>query len=502
MTTLKFRYDAVRNGVEIADVGFFLLRVVALAGAVAWLLVAQVPPETVSTFLRILAFFAVYGLLIYALLFIRFDRKRDIYRLSFLFDLVFVCLLVVYSGGFASSFFIGFYLLTALHAFYFGWVSGLVSAAVCAAVYYSAGVRVSEPELADYLLKASFLFLIAMPIGLLSGVLRRDKEKIEWLNEDLRRSLERMTLLQKKLMEVEKLSALGRLTADVAHEIRNPLTVIGGFAKRLEDRLGEDTKEKRYAHIVVSEVARLERILRDTLIFSRDARVHFRYADMNELLVRTAMDYEEVCREKGIDLSVLPGPGPPQCIVDDDQIRMALGNLVTNAVDAESGGGTLTLATRTECENGVNYVVIDVVDSGHGVPPDIIDRIFEPFYSTKGVGYGTGLGLSICRKIMEEHRGSARVSSTPGKGSVFSLLIPYIPTEDAFKAQCWEVMRCGVEAIDPVGKRCTAYPNFGRICWSVAGTMADTKVQCVVAEKIGDCRKCPFYEIVQQAGPG
>src|SRR3989304_6909987 len=107
MTTLKFRYGAVRNGVEIADVGFFLLRVVALAGAVAWLLVAQVPPETVSTFLRILAFFAVYGLLIYALLFIRFDRKRDIYRLSFLFDFVFVCLPVVYSGGFPGSFLIG-----------------------------------------------------------------------------------------------------------------------------------------------------------------------------------------------------------------------------------------------------------------------------------------------------------------------------------------------------------------------------------------------------------
>src|SRR4030065_932449 len=105
MTTLKCRYEAVRNGVEIADVGFFLLRVVALAGAVAWLLVAQVPPETVSTFLRIVAFFVAYGLLIYALLFIRFDRKRDIYRLSFLFELVFVCLLFVYYRRVADQFF-------------------------------------------------------------------------------------------------------------------------------------------------------------------------------------------------------------------------------------------------------------------------------------------------------------------------------------------------------------------------------------------------------------
>src|SRR4030065_2656848 len=117
MTTLKCRYEAVRNGVEIADVGFFLLRVVALAGAVAWLLVAQVPPETVSTFLRILAFFVAYGLLIYALLFIRFDRKRDIYRLSVLFALVFVCVLVVYSGGFARRLFSLFFFLPALPRF-------------------------------------------------------------------------------------------------------------------------------------------------------------------------------------------------------------------------------------------------------------------------------------------------------------------------------------------------------------------------------------------------
>lgn len=497
MAAMKSRYETFRSGIEIADIGFFLLRIVALAGVVAWILVAPVSQETVSTFLGISIFFVSYGLLIYTLLFFRLDRKKEIYRLSFLFDLVFVYLLVLNSGGFASGFFVGFYLLTALHSFYYGHRFGLLSAGLCAAVYFLAGVLTSEFALVDFLLKASFLFLIALPIGLLSGLLRRDNEKIEMLNADLLQSLERMRFLQGKLVEAEKLSALGRLTANVAHEIRNPLTVIGGFANRLEKHLPEGVKEKEYAHIIASEVGRLERILRDTLTFSREARFHLQYADMNELIDRTGTEYAEICREKGIALSTRPAPDLPRCIADDEQIRMALRNLVTNAIDAMSGGGTLTLATRMACDNGVNYVVVDVADTGPGVPEALVDRIFEPFYSTKTIGHGTGLGLSICKKIMEEHHGAARVSSAPDKGSVFSLFLPFVPPEETFKVQCWEVMRCGVESMEHAGDRCPAYPNFGRVCWSVAGTLSETKVQCPVAQKIGDCRKCPFYELIQ-----
>lgn len=502
MANRKSRYESVRSNIEIADIGFFVLRIVALAGTVAWLLVARVPGETVQTFLRIASFFLVYCLLIYAVLFLRFDRKREIYRFSLLPDLAFVCLLVVHSGGFASSFFIGFYLLTALHAFYYGYRSGLVVAAACMATYLVAGVRVSALDPIDFLLRSSFLFLIAFPIGLLSVTLRKDKEEIEALNRELRESLDATRLLQGKLVEAEKLSALGRLTADVAHEIRNPLTAIGGFAKRLEKRLPEDTKEREYAKIVVSEVTRLERILRDTLTFSRETKYYLRHEDMNGLLDRTAAKYGEACREKGLSIGVRPAPDLPRCIVDGDQILQALDNLVTNAIDAMPAGGTLTLATRTACENGTRYVAIDVMDTGPGVPPDLVERIFEPFYSTKEIGHGTGLGLSICKKILEEHRGAIRVSPGPGGGSIFSLLLPYLPPEETFQAQCWEIMRCGVERAGVASDRCPAYPNFGRICWSVAGTLSQAKVQCAVAREVGDCRKCTFYQMVQPSCPG
>jgi len=501
MLTLKARYDSVRRDFEIADIGFFLLRIIALSGTVGWLLVAPVPRETVSTFLRIAGFFLAYCLLVYTLLFFRFDRKRDIYRLFLLFDFAFVYLLIVNSGGFASSFFIGFYLLTALHAFYYGYRSGMVVAAVCTVIYLLAGLRVSAIEPIDFLLRISFLFLIALPIGLLSVILRKDNEKIESLNRDLTESLETLKHLQGKLLEAEKLSALGRLSANVAHEIRNPLTAIGGFAKRLEKRLPEKTAEKEHAKIIVHEVARLERILQDTLTFSREAKFHLRHADMNDLLFWTEAKFAELCREKNLLLTVRPAPGLPSCIVDEDQIRQALDNLVTNAIDAMTDGGTLTLATRTECESGTHYVVMDVADTGPGVSPDSVKKIFEPFYSTKVIGHGTGLGLSICKKIMEEHRGSIRVSAAPGGGAMFSLYIPYIPVEEIFKAQCWEIMRCGMDITGSAAERCPAFPNYGRICWSVAGTLSETKVHCPVAVKIGDCHKCTFYGIVNPSRP-
>jgi signal transduction histidine kinase len=501
MLTLKARYESVRRDFEIADIGFFLLRIIALAGTVGWLLVAPVPRETVSTFLRIAGFFLAYCLLVYTLLFFRFDRKRDIYRLFLLFDFAFVYLLIVHSGGFASSFFIGFYLLTALHAFYYGYRSGMVVAAVCTVIYLLAGLRVSAIEPIDFLLRISFLFLIALPIGLLSVILRKDNEKIESLNRDLTESLESLKHLQGKLLEAEKLSALGRLSANVAHEIRNPLTAIGGFAKRLEKRLPENTAEKEHAKIIVHEVARLERILRDTLTFSREAKFHLRHSDMNDLLVWTEAKFAELCREKNLLLTVRPAPGLPSCIVDEDQIRQSLDNLVTNAIDAMTDGGTLTLATKAECKNGTHYVVIDVADTGPGVSPESVKRIFDPFYSTKEIGHGTGLGLSICKKIMEEHRGSIRVSAAPGGGAMFSLYIPYIPVEEIFKAQCWEIMRCGVDITGSAAERCPAFPNYGRICWSVAGTLSETKVLCPVAVKIGDCHKCTFYGIVNPSRP-
>jgi signal transduction histidine kinase len=496
--TLWKRWESFKSDVEISDVGFLFLRIAAPAGNYAWLLLSGIPASESGIFLWIIRYFIVYSLLIYFLLFLLPARKNAIYGISLGFDLSYVYLLAANTGGFESSFFIGFYLLTALHSFYYGPRCGLFVAGASTIVYFFSGYRISTPDWIDFSLRSSFLFLIALPLGILSAKLRADKEKIESLNAELVRSIDELKRLQDKLIGAEKLSALGRLTSDVAHEIRNPLTVVGGFARRLEKRLPEKAKEKEYAGIIVTEVSRLERILKDTLAYSREARHHPSHADINEMLYETGEAYADLCREKGILLRVEAAPRLPLCVVDRDQARQAVNNLVQNAIDAMPAGGILDLRSRTSEDNGVPRIVIEVADTGVGIPEDKLDRIFEPFYSKKETGQGTGLGLSICKKILEEHRGAIKVESAPGKGSVFTLSFPYTPTEEAFKVQCWEYTKCGVDKPD-VDWSCPAYPNFGRICWSVAGTFAETKVQCAKAQKLGDCRKCEFYTRLEVA---
>ena len=494
---LKMRWTALRGAFDLADIGFLLLRVVALLGIFAWLYLAGVPRERLGIYYAVCGYFVAYGVVLYLLLFLRPREKRAVYSLSLPLDLSYVYLLIVNSGGYASSFFVGFYLLTALHAFYYGPLRGFAVAAVCAAAYFLAGSRVSAPDWIDFLVRTSFLFLIALPIGLLSGRMRRDKEKIETLNEELLRSLEELKRLQENLIRAEKLSALGRLTSDVAHEIRNPLTVVGGFAKRLEKRLADGSKEKDYARTIVEEVVRLEHILRDILTFSREAKEHIRHADVNEILAETAHRFGELCREKSVVLAVEPAADLPACLIDREQVRQAVDNLVVNGIDAMSAGGTLTLRSRTDVENGVRHVVVEVIDTGTGISRDQLDRIFEPFFSSKTTGHGTGLGLSICKKIMEEHRGTIRVTSAPGEGSTFGLHFPYLAPEETFEVQCWEFTGCGMDKAGNAAARCPAYPRYGRICWAVAGTLAETTAQGVMAQKIGDCRKCAFYARVR-----
>jgi signal transduction histidine kinase len=495
---LESRWSAIRDRTEIADVGFLLLRVAALAGNFGWLFFGGLPAESARAFLWISLYFIAYNLILYTLLFFLAPaRKRILYAVSLVFDLFYVSLLVAESGGFDSSFFIGYYLLAALHAFYYGLPGAVYAAAACAAAYGLAALYVEPPDVIDFDLRAAFLFLIALPLGVLSGRMRDDQKRIEALNKELLASIDEWGRMQDKLIRAEKLSALGRLTSEVAHEIRNPLTVVGGFARRLERRIPEGTGEKRYARIIVSEVARLERILKDTLNFSQEAKHHFVHADIGDILLEAGESFTDLCREKGVTLVLEPAAGLPSCIVDRNQVRQAVGNLAANAIDAMPSGGTLTLRTRTEQENGVNHVVMDVIDTGVGIPEEKVKRIFDPFFSTKETGRGTGLGLSICKKIMEENKGAVRVKSLAGEGSTFSLYFPYQPPEDAFRIQCWEMVPCGVERAEDAWRKCPAYPVYGRICWSVAGSFADETSRCAHSGKIGDCRNCEFYDRVR-----
>jgi len=388
--------------------------------------------------------------------------------------------------------------VTSLYAFYFGLAPGVVIAAAAALVSFaSSGDEFYALHWTDFFVRIAFLFLLAVPLGLLSQKLKRDKQKIENLNRNLESSIEELRSVQGKLVQVEKLSALGRLTADVAHEIRNPLTSIGGFARRLDRRLFDCSREKGYADIIVSEVDRLERILKDVLSFSKETKYKMEYQGINDTIRESVRAFADICNDQEILIEESLDSELPPVLIDRDQVRQAVNNLMSNAVDVMSKGGKLIVKTYMTELYGASYVVVEVADTGPGMPDEALYRMFEPFYTTKEIGIGTGLGLAISKKILDEHNGLIFVDSEIGAGTTFRMFFPYQSEENGARIKCWEFHQCGVEKTEGAANMvCPAYPHYGRMCWVVAGTFCGKKVSGAIAQKLGDCKKCSFYQRV------
>jgi PAS domain S-box-containing protein len=230
------------------------------------------------------------------------------------------------------------------------------------------------------------------------------------------RDITEIKRLQDKLQSAERMAALGEVAAKVAHEIRNPLVSVGGFANRLEDKLDGNLKE--YARIISNEVSRLEDILRDILGFVREVRMSRRKVDLNDVVRETIELTHAEFSEKGNalvrDLCV---PGLTVSI-DPDRIKEAVINVVANANQA-TDGGTITVKTYTEDGNGV----LEVADTGCGIKQEDMTRIFDPFFTTRPTG--TGLGLAIAKRIVEEHDGRIGIESQyPGGGTKFTIYLP------------------------------------------------------------------------------
>jgi signal transduction histidine kinase len=285
----------------------------------------------------------------------------------------------------------------------------------------------------------------------------------------------------------------------VAHEIRNPLTALGGIARRLAKRLPEGTKEKSYSDLIITETTRLESILRDVLIYSEKEQNHFKRHDLNKPVLEAAPFFCDTCQEKKIELVENYAEGLPQIYLHPDHVKQAVGNIIVNGIEAMPDGGILTVSTSIEKDKGIDWLTVSISDTGEGLSKDSLDYIFEPFHSTKKTGIGTGLGLPIAHKIMEEHRGFIRVDSEPDRGSIFKLYFPYQSQEEDTKTPCWEFIGCGIEKDS--SRRCPAYPHFGRICYGVAGTFCEFGVSGIYAEKIEECSKCPFYTKLKRIIP-
>ena len=229
------------------------------------------------------------------------------------------------------------------------------------------------------------------------------------------RDITELKELQKKLVTTEKMAALGEVAAKVAHEIRNPLVSVGGFAKRLEKKLDGNLQE--YAGIIVKEVSRLEGILKEILGFVKEARLAKEAVDLNLLLDDIIRLMESDIEERGLILKK-EFEEVPHVFVDPNRVKEAIVNIITNAVQALSGTGTIAIKTSVQ----EHQVILEIRDTGKGIPKEELPSIFNPFYTTKSAG--TGLGLAITHRIIQEHNGRIEVESELDKGTVFRIYLP------------------------------------------------------------------------------
>ena len=247
-------------------------------------------------------------------------------------------------------------------------------------------------------------------------------QRIEHFNEELESEIERATeelrQTEKELAHREKLAALGEMAASVAHEMRNPMTALRGFAQRMYRRLPETDPNRKYTEIIIEEVDRLTRLIRDVLDYARLPEPEMQLNNLNELILEWLDLIEEDLGRHNINLQTSYGEVPP-FIFDAEQIKQVFLNIVSNATHAmQNNGGTLKITTRAENDQAE----LIIVDSGPGIWPEIMKDIFNPFFTTKSGG--TGLGLSIAHRILEDHNGDIKVQSQVGQGATFTIILP------------------------------------------------------------------------------
>ncbi|MGM0556852.1 MAG: sensor histidine kinase [Myxococcota bacterium] len=248
------------------------------------------------------------------------------------------------------------------------------------------------------------------------GELRSKREELEERLEELNRANEELSQAQESLIRSEKLASVGQLSAGVAHEIGNPLAAIAGYVEILDDDdLDEDVRDDILER-TGREVDRIRSTIRDLLDFSREDRDH----EIQSVRLRDCVDearslVEAQPRSREVELDIELPDADLRVLAIESQLVQVLVNLLINAVDIVSEGGRVELTTAPRDER----VVISVCDDGPGIADEDLQRLFEPFYTTKDPGEGTGLGLAISLRIIKRFGGDIDVESTPGEGSCF-----------------------------------------------------------------------------------
>jgi two-component system sensor histidine kinase HydH len=313
-----------------------------------------------------------------------------------------------------------YYLPIVYTAIYFGWRGGLVASA-CAAICYIPHIRHAwhhTDYATDQYAEIVVFFLVGAGTGILADLGRKQRMALEATSEQLAKVNRELQDSFEQIKRADRLSAIGQLSASLAHEIRNPLASIDGAANLIESAQTSGEMRRNSLAIIRKEVQRLNRLLTSLLDFARPRKPEFQTVEPGHLIEAIVNLASAAARQKGIKLRKDVPAAAPAFECDPEQMKQVLLNLAINAVQAMAGPGEIVLSAR----QADNSVLIGVSDQGPGIDEENVDKVFNPFFTTKEAG--TGLGLPVVHQIVTQHGGTVRAARNPGGGMTFSLIVP------------------------------------------------------------------------------
>jgi two-component system NtrC family sensor kinase len=283
---------------------------------------------------------------------------------------------------------------------------------------------------------------VAGSFNAMTTALRASQSQLQESARTLEQKVEERTLqlraAEAEATQREKLAAVGLLASGVAHEINNPLTGVLTFSHLIRDKMPDGSADAEDMDLVIRETQRCASIVRRLLDFARQRKPEMKFTDLNTVIEDVAWFIKRSAQLHDTAITQELDPDLPPVWVDEDQVKQVIMNMLVNAQHATEGGGSIVIRTRRfptllapdPGAEKVEMVEISIVDTGCGIPESDLQRIFDPFFTSKGVGKGTGLGLSVSHGIVKAHGGAIKVESTVGKGSAFRVYLPVATPPD------------------------------------------------------------------------
>jgi len=285
-------------------------------------------------------------------------------------------------------------------------------------------IRALRAGVRDYIFKSvEYLDYLPEACHRVLDQVRVQREREEAL-AGLQAKTEELRATTQQLWQAARLAAVGELAASIAHELNNPLATVSLRLETVLAKTGADDSRRRPLEIVQQEVERMARLVGNLLQFIRPGREQVSTVNVCEEIIKTIELTEHYLRKRQVQAEPHFAPNVPLIYADRQHLRQVFLNLFTNAADAMPKGGRLTLRVHPGELAGAPAVVIEVIDTGTGIPAEWLERVFEPFFTTKEEGKGTGLGLAICKRIILQHHGKLELSSMLGTGTTFRITLP------------------------------------------------------------------------------